>query len=246
MQKKTEGVTLEATIRASSGKQVAARVRREGLVPAVVYGEEAKTLHIQVKAKELTKALRTKAGENVLITLQVRDDSKKHSESAVLIRELQHHPVSHQIIHVDFHRISLTKRITVTVPLAFQGEAAGVKQEGGILEHIRWDLEVECLPTEIPSQIAVDVSQLAVGKTLYVKDVPMPPGVRLITNGELPVVACVMPKVEEVVPPPAEAAAEAVEPEVIKQKKPEELTAEEAAKEKEGEAEKEKKKEKEK
>ena len=219
-----EKVILEVVKRESAGKGPAAALRREGFIPGVVYGEGKAALAVQVPARDLGRALRTKAGENVLITLRLKEDGKELPEKTVLIEEMQRHPVSHQIIHVDFHQVSLTKQIRVTVPLAFQGEAIGVKQEGGVLEHLRWDLEVECLPTQIPSQVSVDVSGLAVGKTLDVKEILLPEGVRLVTDPELPVVSCIIPKEEEVAPTAAETA-EAVEPEVIKQKKPEEEAA---------------------
>ena len=233
-QREKEKVVLEAGLRVPKGKQGIRALRQEGWIPAVVYGEGSPAVSIRVGAKDLSRALHTKAGENVLITLQVKDDSKRHSENVVLIRELQQHPVSHQIVHVDFHRVSLTKRITVTVPLAFKGEALGVKQEGGILEHIRWDLEVECLPTQIPAEIPVDVSHLSLNQTLAAKTITLPEGVRLVTDPELPVVACVLPKKEEI-PVPAAEAPVTTEPEVLKQKKPEEIAAEEEAKAKEKE-----------
>jgi len=236
MEKKTEGVILEAVLRTSQGKGPTGALRRAGWIPGVLYGKGSPSLPVQVQARPLARILHTKAGGNVLITLQVKSDGdKKPTEAPVLIKELQHHPVSHQIIHIDFHQVSLTQRITVTVRLAFQGEAAGVKSGEGILEHLRWDLEVECLPTQIPAEIPVDLSSLEVGQTLHAKAIPMPPGVRRVTDPESPVVACVVPKEEVIEAAPAEAATEAAEPEVLKQKKPEEIAAEEAqAKEKAG------------
>ncbi len=213
-------------------------MRREEAIPGVVYGEGAASIPVQVGSKDLSRALHTKAGENVLITLRIKEDSKKMSESVVLIKELQQHPVSHRIVHVDFNRISLTKKITVTVPLSIQGEAVGVKQGGGILEHVRWDLEVSCLPTQIPAEIPVDVSHLALNQTLAAKAVVLPEGVHLVTSPEQPIVACVVPKKEEAAAAPAAEAAAAPEPEVLKQKKPEEIAAEEEAKAKEKEKEK--------
>ena len=236
--KEKEKVVLEAETRSVAGKQ-AETLRHEGLIPGVLYGEGGSPAKVQVNAKELSRALHTKAGGNVLISLRLKGDSKK-GEDMVLIKELQHHPVTHRIIHVDFHRVSLTKRITVTVPLAFKGDAIGVKQGNGILEHIRWDVEVECLPTEIPAEIAVNVTGMDVGKTLAVKDLQLPPGIRLITDAELPIVTCEIPKEEAPAPAAEEAAAAATEPEVLKQKKPEELAAEEAQKAEKKEKEKEK------
>ena len=221
---------MEAAVRTALGKGKTGGLREEGLVPAVVYKEGEAALAIQVPGKELSRILHTKAGENALITLQFGAGSKEglnghptlaSGENVVLIKELQHHPVSSQILHVDFHQISLTKKITLSVPLSFKGEAAGVRLSGGVLEHLRWELEVECLPTEIPAEIAVDISGLELGKTIHVKDVPLPEGVRAVTDVEQPVVACVEPQKEEVAVPGEEGAALA-EPEVIKQKKPEE------------------------
>lgn len=239
--RKAERVVLLAHLRAQRGKEICGRLRREGIVPAVVYGQGESALPIQVSERDLNKVLHTKAGENVLITLQFEGNATK--ESAVLIKELQHHPVLRQITHVDFHRVSLTKRIVVTVPLTFQGQALGVRQEGGVLEHIRWELEVECLPTEIPSEIQIDVSGLALNQTLHAKDLVLPAGVLLKTDPEQPVVACVTPRVEELPAVPVEGQApEAAEPEVLKQKRPEEIAAEEEAKAKEKEGKPEEKK----
>ena len=230
MKQKAERVMLEAVVRSSGEKP--AVLRREGRVPAVVYKEGKSAISIQVSARELSRILHTKAGENALITLRFGDDSKSglkehpalaSGENVVLIKEIQHHPVSRQLLHVDFHQISLTQKITVSVPLAMKGEAVGVKLSGGVLEHLRWELEVECLPTEIPAEIAVDISALEKGQTLHVKDVVLPEGVRAVTDPEQPVVSCVEPQREEAAAPAEEGAA--TEPEVIKQKKPEEEAA---------------------
>jgi len=238
MEKPSEPISLTAKARPSSGKQAARRLREAGFIPAIVYGESREAVPICVEAKTLGQLLHTKAGGNVLIRLKLEGDQ----ESAVLIKELQHHPVSHRILHVDFHRVSLTKRIRVTVPLSFKGDAVGVRQEAGILEHLRWDLEVVCLPTDIPSELMVDVSELKLGQTWPASQVKLPAGVGLVTDPELPIVSCVTPKVEEIPVAPTEAQAAPAEPEVIKQKKPEEIAAEEAsaAQAKEGQKAKEK------
>ena len=220
MAQQTEKILLDAVVREKTGSAVASEIRREGAVPGVVYGEGKPSVTVQVISKELARILQTKAGENALITLRVKG-STKLPESLVLIKELQHHPVTHRILHVDFHQVSLTKAITVTVPFAFKGDAIGVKQGGGVLEHLRWDLEVSCLPTDIPPEIPIDISGLDLNKTIHVKDVQLPSGVKSVTDLELPVIGCVIPREEELTPA-AEAGAEATEPEVIKQKKPEE------------------------
>lgn len=232
-QNKVEKVTLAAAVRTTLGKGGMGTLRREGLVPGIVYKTHEASLAVQVSARELSRALHTRAGGNVLINLTFGGDSKQplrghaalaSGENVVLVKELQRHPVSHEVLHVDFHQISLTQRITVSVPLTFEGEAVGVRQSGGVLEHLRWQIEVECLPTEIPAQIPVEIGGLGLGKTLHVRDVPLPAGVRAVTDPEQPVISCVEPKTEEIPVPAAEAAAGA-EPEVIKQKKPEEAAA---------------------
>lgn len=235
--KTDDSMTLEVALRTTQGKGPASQLRRQGWIPGVVYGEGDKTLPVQVAAKALHQVLHAKGGGNALIRLRVASEPKaaasEVAERMVLIRDLQHHPVTHQVIHVDFHHVSLSKEIKVTVPLVFKGEAIGVKQEGGVLEHTRWELEIACLPTQIPSELPVDLSPLALGKTLHAGEIPLPAGTRLVTPPEQPVVGCVAPKAEEELVP-AEAAEGAAEPEVLKQKSPAEIAAEqEAAKEKE-------------
>lgn len=231
-QLKKEKLVLKVGVRSTSGSGPAGRSREEGWIPGVVYKGGESAVSIRVGSRELGRALHTKAGENVLITLEFDEESKKQlqgrpgwagGENVVLIKELQHHPVSHDLLHVDFHRISLTQKITVSVPLAFKGESVGVKQAGGVLEHLRWEVEVECLPTEIPAEIPVEISGLEKGQTLHVKEIALPEGVKAVTDPAQPVIACVEPKAEEV-PVAGEEAATAEEPEVIKQKKPEEET----------------------
>ncbi len=243
MKQKTEKVVLEASVRALSTKGALAVVREKGLVPAVVYKEGESAVSIQVVAKELSHVLHSKAGENALITLKFDSESKpalkghaslSSGENVVLIKELQHHPVTHQLLHVDFHQVSLTKRITVSVPLSVKGESIGVKQFGGVLEHLRWEVEVSCLPTEIPAEITVDITDLGLGKTLHVSDLKLPENVTVTTDSHQPIVACIEPKAE-VAPAETEAPA-ATEPEVLKQKKPEEEAAAEGDAKKGGEA----------
>ena len=225
-QQQSEKISLDASVRTSTGKGAARALRRDGFVPGVIYGEGISSFQIQIGSRELNRILHAKSGGNLLIALQLKKDSKQQ-ENLVLIKELQHHPVTHQVVHVDFHQVSLTKRIIVTVPLSFKGEAVGVKKGDGVLEHLLWNLEVECLPTQIPAEILVDVSRLELDQAIQAKSIVLPEGVRLVTSAESTIAACVKPKVEEVAPVVEEGAAPA-EPEVLKQKKPEELAAEEA------------------
>lgn len=221
-----EQVNLSAKAREQLNKGEVKRRRFSGTIPAIVYrkGEKSRPLFLDVK--EIEKALRTSAGENVLINLKVEDEDKKGR--TCIVKEVQHNPLSGNIVHVDFNEISLTEAIKVNVPLVVVGEAVGVKQDGGVLEHILWEVEVECLPTQIPQKLEVDVSNLRIGDALFIKDISVPEGVKIINDPEIRIVAVekhVELKAEEVA---AEAAV--TEPEVIKQKKEEEIVAEEAEK----------------
>lgn len=210
---------LEASARLETGKKIGSALRRTGAIPAVVYGEGHAPTAIALVAKDFARALHTAAGENVLITLTVKQgDGAAQPDRTVLIKEIQHHPVTAQVLHVDFHQISLTKRIQVTVPLQFTGEAIGVKQDGGRLDHLLWEVRVECLPTEIPKRLDVDVSALKIGDSLLIKDLTVPAGVKLLHDAQVGVAACLQPVVEKA-PEAVEGAP--TEPEVITAKKPE-------------------------
>ncbi len=216
-------VNLAAQVREKIGSQGAKLDRREGFIPATLYGHGMKALSLKVAKKDLGAALNTKAGENVVITLQV--EGVKLKESTCLIKEIQHNPVTDVIDHVDFTVISLTEKIDVKVPLVvFHGdEAPGVK-EGGILDVIHHEIEVECLPTAIPEKIEIDVKNMAIGDAIHAKDLKMPEGVTCKLDAE-DVVVALHPPMKEVAP--SEEAGPA-EPEVIeKGKKPAE--GEEAA-----------------
>ncbi|MBI4227790.1 MAG: 50S ribosomal protein L25 [Candidatus Omnitrophica bacterium] len=208
---------LEASVRPETGKKISRVLRRAGTIPGVVYGEGQTSTPIALTAKDLARVLRTAAGGNVLITLAVRADAA-HPSRTVLIKEIQQHPVTAQVLHVDFQQVSLTKRIQVTVPLQFTGEAVGVTQDGGRLDHLLWEVKVECLPTEIPKRVDVDVSALKIGDSLLIKDLTVSAGVTLLHDPQVGVAACLPPVVEKA--PEAVEGAPA-EPEVITAKKPE-------------------------
>lgn len=161
-------VNLEVKTRTRSGKEQVKKLRRNGVIPAVVYGAKEETLSLEVSLKDLSALLKTTKGENVIINLNI--DQGKSGSKKVLIREVQKDPVWDNILHVDFRHISLTEKIIVKVPIHVIGLATGVKNEGGILEHLLRDLEVKCLPTEIPEHVEVDVSELGIGDAIHVKD----------------------------------------------------------------------------
>jgi len=209
-----EKIQLNAEAREEAGKKPTKKIRNEGFVPAVVYKEGKATVSLKINEKELVHVLKTKAGANVLIGLKIGDDKSK--ERTVLIKEVQRHPIKQQILHVDFQEISLTDKLTIDVPLVTKGEAEGVVKEEGVLEHVLWEIKVECLPTDIPSKIEVDVTSLKIGDSILVKDIQVPAGVKILNAPDQTVVSVKMPHVEK----PVEEVVEAVtEPELIREKK---------------------------
>ena len=227
-----EQITLEAFVRTGFGKQHNRRLRREEFIPAVVYRRGKETVNLKVARKELTRVLKTGRGGNVLIALTVKEEAKAEKESPkermVLVKELQHDPIRGDVLHVDFHEISLTEKLKVNVPVKTKGEAIGVKQDGGILEHALWEVEAECLPTEIPDQIEVDVSALKIGDAVHIKDLLVPKGVQILQDPDLTVFV-VKPPAVEAAPAEAVAGEEVAEPEVITERKPKEGEEEETA-----------------
>jgi len=224
-----EKVVLKVEPREELGKSKVNKLRKDDIVPAVCYKDGKKAVNLKVKAGEFNKALHTKAGENVLITLKA-DEIKALNGRTVIIKEMQTDPLSEKVVHIDFKEISLTEKIKVKVPVASHGEAKEVINEGGIIEHTIWELDVECLPTQIPEKIEAEVSGMKIGDTVFVKDLPIPPDVKVLNDPELVVLTAKPPAKEEVKPEIPEEGAE--EPEVIekgKKKEEEEEPTEEKA-----------------
>ena len=231
-----EEIFLEAQPREEVGRAKSKKIRDEGFVPAVVYAEGKPSLPIKLSHKELWGLIHQHRLENAVINLKFKGDSKQKPKPC-LIKEIQHDPVQGDIIHIDFNEISLTKIIKVNVPVEAIGEPLGVKQEGGALERILWEIEVECLPTDIPQKIEVDVSALKIGDTVHVKDINFPPNVKVVTSADAIVLSVAAPIKEEVAAAPVEGE-ETQEPEVIKEKKEVPAEGEGEAKEKDKEKEK--------
>ncbi len=236
-----EEIFLDVQLRVQVGRSKAKDLRDAGFIPAVVYGEGKTSQPIKVSHKQLFQLLHQHRLENVVINLKVEDDQKEKTHSC-LIKEIQYDPVKGDIIHVDFNEISLTKVIKVSVPVVAKGEPIGVKAEGGSLEHILWEIEVECLPTQIPKNFEVDVSNLKIGDAIHIKDMAFLSNIKVLTPLDAIVLSCAAPIKEEVVAPVE--GEETQEPEVIKEKK--EVPAEEGAEGKEEEKKEKEKKEKEK
>jgi large subunit ribosomal protein L25 len=232
--------TLEAIARDTFGKNEARRTRREGRVPAVLYGGDGKeATPIAVAPKALLKILHSESGQNTLIALKLAGAG----DTRVLVKDFQLDPVTHEVLHADFYRIAMDRMLQVTIPVTVHGEPKGVKQQGGILEFIRREIVIECLPADIPENVDVDVSELMLHQGVRVRDIATNPKWKAVTEGEAMLVHVIMPKAEEVVAP-ADAAAVATatpaEPEVIKKGKKEE--DEEAKDEKKDEKKKDEKK----
>ena len=217
MAKSKTTVQQELTVqrRTTTGTRPVRRMRQGAIVPGVVYGKEMKPLAVSVSQRELTKLLHSKAGEHALVTLRLED--QKSWEKPVLVKAIQHDPIDGHALHVDFHAIVLTERLRVKVPVLLKGEAVGVKQEGGILEHFLREIEVECLPTEIPAGVEFDVSALKVGDTVHVRDLAAPKNTTITSDPGGVIASIQMLKAEK----PEEEATAVTEPEVIREKKEE-------------------------
>lgn len=225
-------VNLEVKSRERKGKEQVKKLRKNGIVPAVMYGAGEQALSLEISLKDLNALLKATKGENVIINLNI-DEGKVETKKA-LLREVQKDPVRDNILHVDFQHISLTEKITVKVPIHLIGTAAGVKDEGGILEHILRELEIRCLPTDIPEHIEVGVSELGIGDAVHVSDLKLEK-VELLTDLEGSIATVVPPTVFKE-PEVAAAVEEGKEPELVGAEK----EGEEAV---EGEEKKEEKKE---
>jgi large subunit ribosomal protein L25 len=235
--------TIELAVekRSTTGKGEARRSRFAGKIPAVVYGAGKPNVPISVDRKALSDLFREGAGENAIFLLKLAgSDQSRHA----MIREMQRDPVSRKPLHIDFVRVLMDVKIKVEVPIEVVGIAKGVKTDQGILDLVTREIEIECLPTDIPAHIPVDVSELAIGDAIRVSDLKPVAGVTIVDNPEKVVVHVTHPtREEEPVAAAAEGAAEPTEPEVLKKGK---AASEEEAPEGEKPEKKEKEKEKEK
>ena len=212
-------VKLSAQARAHIGGSVSNKLKREGLIPAVIYGGKEPSLPVQVGARDISNLLSRALGENILVELEIDNAGQKSSRMA-LIQEVQHAPLTGGIVHVDFHAVNMNETLHTSVPIEPQGESIGVKSFGGILEQSLRSLEIACLPKDLPEVVTVDISGLNIGDSIHVRDIQLPEGVKAQDDAELTVFLVAAPAVAEVVAPTA-AAATPAQPEVIKEKKEE-------------------------
>ena len=220
-------VKLKAERRTATGRSAARKLKARGVVPAIIYGARDKPQPLQLSARDIDAMLSHASGENILVELEI--DGEKSNRLA-LVKEIQHSPVGSDVLHIDFHAVSMDETIQADVPLEALGIANGVKNFGGLLEQSLRSLAIECLPRDLPDRITVDVSQLNIGDSIHVRQIQLPSGVTSKVLPDLTAFSVLAPAVEEE-PVVAEAEAAAAGPEVIKEKKEEGETAAPAAKE---------------
>ena len=215
--------TLQAEKRDGRGKNEARRLRASGKIPAVVYGTEKNTaLEIAVDPRVLLRILHSESGVNTLIGLE---GAGLAAGGKVLVKEYQLDPIDHRLLHADFYAVAMDKKLEVTVPIVLKGEPKGVKQQGGVVDFVNREIEVECLPADIPEHIDIDISELMLHQGIRVRDLPKNDKWAPVSEPEMMIVHVVTVKVEEA--PAADAAAAAApaapaEPEVIKKGKKDE------------------------
>ena len=209
---------LEAVRREEFGRNNAGRLRRQGRIPAVVYGGTASPAEsLAVDPKQLLRILHSESGVNTLIALKLDGAS---TDTRVLVKEYQIHPVTQHLLHADFYRVAMDKAIRVTVPIQLTGEAKGVKAQGGVVDFVHREMVVECLPGDIPEHITIDVTELMLHDGVRVRDVQTDGKWKALSDADMLIVHVVAPKVEvEAAPAEAAAPTAAAEPEVIKKGK---------------------------
>lgn len=217
-------VKLTAQTRLQTGGSVSKKLKRRGLVPAIVYGGKDQAQALQLSARDLKTLLSHTVGENILVELEIESNGGKTNRMA-LIQEIQHEPLTGGVVHVDFHAVNMNEALRTSVPVEPTGEPNGVKNFGGLLEQSLRSLEIECLPKDLPEIITVDVSALNVGDSIHIKDIQLPDGVTAMDDADLTVFLVAAPTVVEE-PTAAAGTAPAAEPEVIREKKEEAGAAE--------------------
>jgi large subunit ribosomal protein L25 len=190
-----KSVPLKAYPRTQSRRGGAKKLRATGRVPAVIYGRQAKPQNLEISAKEFGDLIHHSVSENLLVDLSVENDAR--AKRLALVQEIQHQPLEGSVLHVDFHEVTENEKVVVQVPLETLGEAAGVKNSGGVLEHVVFKLKVRALPKDLPEQIIVDVSQLELGKSIHLGDIKAPAGVEILGEKTIAVISVALPRTEE-------------------------------------------------
>ena len=213
----SEALTIDAEPREEFGKNAARRLRRNGRVPAIVYGDRGPSIPVAVEPRKILSILQSESGHNAIFNLEI----KGKAPARVMLRDWAVDPVNGTLLHVDMVRVALHAKLRLKVPIQVTGEAQGVKVQGGIFEFILREVELECLPDDIPEHITIDVTDLTIGKNLRVSDLPLGPKVKVLTDPQRVVAHVVALKVEEEKPAVEVAEAAPAEPEVIRKGKAE-------------------------
>lgn len=226
-----KSVTLTAYTRGLSRRSGSKKLRRQGRIPAVIYGRQIQAQNLELKAEDLEEMLHHAASENILVDLSVEGDDRP--QRLALVQEIQHHALNDDVLHVDFHEVSPTEKVTVMVPTEAVGEAEGVKSNGGVLEHVLFKIRARGLPKDLPEVIHVDVGHLQVGQSVHLGEIKVPEGVEILGDKHVPVFSVAAPLTEaQEAAAEAAAAAGPAEPEVLREKKDEEGAPAEKAAEK--------------
>ena len=211
---------MNAQPRSVARRAAVKALRSTGVIPAVIYGKIAPPQNLELNTREFGDAIAHHASENILMDLTVKGDQRP--QRLALVQEIQHHPVSGHILHVDFHEVAADEKVTINVPVESTGEAVGVKTGGGVLEHVMFRLKVRALPKDLPEVIVVDVTALEIGKAIHLGEIVAPPGCEILGHKELTVLAVAAPVTEAQETAAAAAATDApAQPEMIKEKKEE-------------------------
>ena len=213
-----ERTNITVENRTEIGKGAARSLRRKNMIPAVIY-RAGDSFPVQFSKNELSRFINETAGEQIMVNLQFGDGSSRFA----LMKDYQTDPATGELLHADFFEVSLTEEVKVTVHVAIIGEPVGVRRDGGILQHLLREIEVECLPDKIPGRVEVDIANLEIGQSVHVGDLKLGEGITVLSDPDGVIVNIVAPAVEEVAPAEvAPVAPEIKEPEVIKKGKKEE------------------------
>ena len=210
-----EQIVVEATLRKDFGKSASRRTRRRGAIPAIVYGARNKPVPVEVNPRRVLEILHSPSGYNTIFTLNIAGEGKAN----VMLKDWQLDPVRETLLHVDLIRVALTEKLRVKIPVMLVGEAKGVKVQGGVLEQVTREVEVECLPADIPDHLSADVSELMIGKQLRVGELVVEAKVKVLTDRDRVIAHVVSIKEEVVAVPEVVVEAAPAEPEVIKKGK---------------------------
>jgi large subunit ribosomal protein L25 len=189
-----KAVALEAFPRSQTRRKGVRQLRAMARVPAVIYGRQTQARNLELKLKEIEDLLHHSASETILVDLGIEGEA--HGRCLALVQEVQHHPLSGRILHVDFHQVAEDEKVTVTLSVESVGEAVGVKVGGGVLEHVLFKVKVRGLPKDLPEVLTVDVSGLEIGQAVHLAEIPLPPGVEVLGDKAIPVIAVAAPLTE--------------------------------------------------